>query len=231
MAPGDADRPVRSKRSSGPHLPRGVIERLARYHQITTRAGEAGQTHVSSADLAKLVGVDATMVRKDMAAASVSGRPKVGYFIGEVITQLSRVLGLERRHDAILIGCGDLGRAIARYPGFARYGLKICGVFDSDHAKVGHAVGEHVILPMEKCRSVIQIFNIKIAILTAPATAAQELADWLVGRGVSAIWNFAPVDLRVPQGVVVRNENLALGLAQFLHQLNRDEEGISAAEA
>ncbi len=213
----------RTRRAGEAPLPRAVIERLARYHQITSRAGAAGQSYISSAELAELVGVDATMVRKDMASAEISGRPKVGYFIGDVISRLDQVLGLEQRKDAVLIGAGSLGSAIARYGGFGRFGLKISGVFDADYSRVGQSIGDHVILPMEKCKSVIQIFGVRIAVLTAPASAAQELADWLVGQGIRGIWNFAPVDLRVPAGVVVRNENLALGLAQFLHQLSKAE--------
>jgi redox-sensing transcriptional repressor len=201
-----------------------VLERLARYHQIATRAAEEGLSHLSSERLAKVVGVDATMVRKDMAAVSISGRPKVGYFIGDVLTGLGSALGLTGRHDAILIGCGDLGSALARYSGFARFGLRIVGVFDTDYTKVGRTVGEHLVLPMEKCKSVTQIFGVRIAILAVPARAAQNVTDWLVIQGVAAIWNFAPVDLHVPPDVAVRNENLALGLAQFLHQVQHGAE-------
>ncbi len=215
-----AARRDRRERGDLGELPRPVIERLARYHQITSRAGAAGQSHVSSAELAALVGVDATMVRKDMAAVAIAGRPKLGYFIGDVVSRLERVLGLEQRKDAVLVGAGSLGSAIARYGGFARFGLKLCGIFDSDPARIGQSVGEHVVLALEKCGSVIEIFGVRIAILTAPASAAQQLAELLVERGIRGLWNFAPVDLRVPAGVVVRNENLALGLAQFLHQLS-----------
>lgn len=212
---------MRSKRPTaieeGTGFSRPLLERLALYYQIATRAGEEGQDAISSAFLAQLIGIDATLVRKDMAAAGITGRPKVGYSIAEVIAHLDDVLGLTDRNDAILIGCGDLGSAIARYPGFSRYGLKLAACFDIDPAKVGRSIGGHVVLPMEKCRSFIEIFRIQIAIVTAPASVAQEIADWLVGKGIKAIWNFAPIHLRVPDDVAVRNENLALGLAQLIH--------------
>lgn len=220
---GRSQRTARRTRPTAASLPRAVIERLAHYHQITSRAGAAGQSHVSSAELAELVGVDATMVRKDMASAEIAGRPKVGYFIGDVIVRLEEVLGLQKRKAAVLIGAGSLGSAIARYAGFQRFGLEISGVFDIDFARVGQIVGGHVVLPMEKCKSVLEIFGVQIAILTVPAAATQELVDWLVARGIRGIWNFAPVDVRAPAGVVVRNENLALGLAQFLHQFRIGE--------
>lgn len=222
MTPGRTSKPARRPRPTEEPLPRAVSQRLAHYHQITSRAGAAGQSHVSSAELAEMVGVDPTMVRKDMASAGIAGRPKVGYFIGDVITRLDEVLGLQQRKAAVLIGAGSLGSAIARYGGFLRFGLEICGVFDSDFARVGQNIGGHVVLPMEKCRSVLEIFGVQIAILTVPAAATQELVDWLVARGIRGIWNFAPVDVRAPAGVVVRNENLALGLAQFLHQFSRE---------
>jgi redox-sensing transcriptional repressor len=198
-------------------MPRLLRERLARYHQIATRAGEAGQSTVSSAFFAEILGVDDTLVRKDMAAAGITGRPKVGFATRDILARLDELIGLAGTWEAILIGCGQLGSAVVGYPGFARYGLKIAGVFDIDHAKLGRTVAGHPVLPMEKCRSVIEIFAIEIAILTVPAAAAQELAEWLVERGIRAIWNFAPVNLRVPPGVVVRDENLALGLAQLIH--------------
>jgi redox-sensing transcriptional repressor len=176
-----------------------------------------------------LLGIDATLVRKDMAAAGVVGRPKVGYPINAVLPCLDRLLGLTGRNDAILIGCGDLGSALARYGGFSKYGLKISGLFDVDAAKLGQTIGGLTVLPMEKCRNYIDIFGIRMAILAVPASAAQDLTDWLVGRGVCAIWNFAPVHLKVPPGSVVRNENLALGLAQLLHELQRSR-GTTAAK-
>ena len=194
-----------------------LLSRLALYYQIVSQAAEEGHEAVSSGFLGDLVGIDPTLVRKDMAAAGISGRPRVGYAISEVVARLDDALGLHERNDAILIGCGDLGSALARYPGFARYGLKIEAVFDTDAAKVGRTVGGHVILPMEKCKSFIQIFRIEIAIVAAPAAVAQQLADWFVRKGIQAIWNFAPVQLRVSPHVAIRNENLALGLAQLIH--------------
>lgn len=202
-------------------LPRSLCERLALYHQIVSRMGEQGNDTMSSAALASLLNIDPTLVRKDMAVVGVTGRPKVGYQVADVINRLDEVLGLSSRKNAILIGCGRLGSAIIAYGGFSQYGLKISAVFDTDYAKVGQTISGNTVLPMEKCRNVIEIFGIEIAILTVPASAAQQLADWLVARGIRAIWNFSPVQLRGPDDVVVRNENLAQGLAQLIHGLKQ----------
>jgi redox-sensing transcriptional repressor len=200
---------------------RPLLGRLAAYHQIAAQAGELGRTSISSAHLADLLGIDPSLVRKDLASAGIVGRPKVGFDLAEVLAHLEQVLGLTSRNDAILIGCGHLGTALAGYPGFGKYGLKLVAVFDSDATKVGLTVAGLTVLPMEKCRSIIEIFRVRIAILAVPGSAAQSLTDWLAARGVRAIWNFAPVVLNVPTGVVVRDENLALGLARLLHNLSQ----------
>jgi redox-sensing transcriptional repressor len=202
-----------------PLLSSPALSRLTIYYQVALRAGEDGRESLSSAYLAALLHVDETLVRKDMAAVGIVGRPHVGFSTGEIILRLQHILGLSQITDAILIGCGSLGTALLRYPGFARYGLRITAAFDSDHGKVGQTIGDYIILPMEKCRSIIDTFRVRIAILAVPANAVQEITDWLISRGITAIWNFAPVQLKVPAGVVARNENLAVGLAQLMHQV------------
>ncbi|HEY3353770.1 MAG TPA: redox-sensing transcriptional repressor Rex [Polyangia bacterium] len=199
-----------------------VRKRLATYHQIAAQAAESGLSHLASAQLAEMLDVDDSLVRKDMAHAGIAGRPKVGYALADVLRRLEELLGLSARNDAILIGCGHLGAAILGYPGFATYGLKITAAFDRDFTKVGQEIAGHRVLPMEKCRSILEIFRVRIAILTVPAGSAQELTDWLVSRGVRGIWNFAPTQLTVPAGVVVRHENLAVGLARLIHSLKEE---------
>jgi len=202
-------------------LPRPLLGRLAEYHQIATQHGENGNVSIPAGVMALPLGIDATVVRKDMATLGVVGKQKVGYSINAIIARLDEVLGLTHRKNAILVGCGDLGSALARYGGFARYGFQISAVFDADEAKAGRLLAGVVVQPMEKCRKYVEIFGIDVAILTVPVACAQELADWLISCGIRAIWNFAPLHLNVPPDVVVRNENLALGLAQFLHEIKR----------
>lgn len=208
-------------KGEGGVLSRALIERLALYYQIISRMGAEGRVTVSSASLAALLGIDSTLVRKDMAQAGVSGRPKVGYLIADVLRRLDDVLGLNSRKDAIIVGAGNLGMAVAAYSGFTPYGLKIRAIFDSDHKKVGQMAGAHIVLPVEKAKAIIENFRIEIAILTVPGAVAQEVVDWLVRRGIRAIWNFCPVQLQLPAGVVVRNENLAQGLAQLIHHFKQ----------
>jgi len=212
------------KGSALPALSPPVLSRLTICFQEALLAGEAGRESLSSAYLAGLLHVDETLVRKDMAAVGIVGRPHVGFSTGEIIVRLKKILGLTQITEAILIGCGSLGNALIRYPGFAKYGLRITAAFDADHAKVGSRIEEYVVLPMEKCRSIIDTFRVRVAILAVPAGVVQELADWLVKRGIIAIWNFAPAQLKVPAHVAVRNENLAVGLAQLIHSVKHPKE-------
>ena len=202
-------------------LPRPLLRRLAAYHQMAMQHGEEGNLSISSAHFAAPLGIDPTLVRKDMAALGIVGKPKVGYAISSIIPCLDRILGLTDRKSAILVGCGDLGSALARYGGFSRYGLQITALFDADQAKIGRSIVGVVVQPVEKSKKYIEIFGIEVAIVTVPAASAQETVDWLVACGIRAIWNFAPLHIKVPSNVVVRNENLALGLAQFLHEIKR----------
>lgn len=196
-----------------------TLFRLSVCYQVAMRAGEDGLENISSAYLADLLKVDETLIRKDMSIVGIKGKPKVGYPTGKIISMLEEALGISKYTDGILIGCGSLGSALLRYSGFAKYGLRIAAAFDIDHTKVGQRLGDYLVLPMEKCKSIIETFKVQVAIFTVPAGVAQELADWMVGRGIKAIWNFAPVILKVPQDVIVCNENLAVGLAQLIHKV------------
>jgi redox-sensing transcriptional repressor len=211
------ERPVARRDLQSPSPP--ALARLSICYQVALRAGEDGLESLSSAYLAGLLDVDETLVRKDMAAVGIVGRPHVGFPTGEILVRLQEILGLSQVTDAILIGCGSLGSALLRYPGFTRYGLRITAAFDADHARVGQRIGDYIVLPMEKCRSIIENFRVRVAILTVPAHVGQEITNWLIARGITAIWNFAPVQLQAPHGVIIRNENLAVGLAQLIHQV------------
>lgn len=208
-----------SDRRGGTALPSPALSRLSICYQVALKAGEEGRENLASTFLADLLKVDETLIRKDMAMVGVVGKPRVGYATRDIMVRLEKILGLSEFTDAILIGCGSLGSALLRYPGFSKYGLRIAAAFDSDTSKAGQRIGDYVVLPMEKCRSIIETFRVQVAVLAIPASVAQEISDWLVEKGVTALWNFAPVQLKVPPHVILRNENLAVGLAQLIHQV------------
>ncbi len=196
-----------------PAIPKPTLERLFLYYRILEACREGRKEVISSDELGRRAGVDAAQVRKDLTYISQCGRPGIGYQVGELLLALEGVLGLKNVTTAALVGVGRLGTAIHNYPGFAHLGLKITALFDSDPARVGQRLGDHEIYHIDRLGGVVAGSGIELGIIAVPAQAAQAVANTLVAAGVRGLWNFAPVALRVPPGVIVRNEDLAVGLA------------------
>ena len=187
-----------------------------------------GEVYVSSRYLAAFMQVDDTQVRKDVSVIGYRGKPKAGYSVPGLKKAIGDFLGINYQNTAILIGAGRLGSALAEYPGFSEYGLKIVAVFDNSPERTGKVVGEFTILPIDSLPRVVKSFEIGIAILTVPKAVAQEVCDRVVELGIKAVWNFAPERLSIPPDVVVRNENLALGVALLSHYLKRSKQQIES---
>ena len=170
---------------------------------------------ISATRIANALGLGEVQVRKDLAAACGSGRPKIGYETAELIRDLEDVLGVHECAGAVIIGAGKLGLALLGYKGFKEYGIEIKAAFDKDSSKCGSGPAGLKIHPLEECDGYCRKNGIKLAILTVPAAAAQEICDMIVNAGIKGILNFAPCKLRVPDGVTVRQENLALSLAHL----------------
>jgi redox-sensing transcriptional repressor len=205
-----------------PLLNRPVVERLPRYyHYVRDVARPRGDEVVSSDDLAKALGVDSTLVRRDLAQIGVQGRPRVGFRCDAVLRAIRSALGFDRQTPAILVGAGRLGSALASYAGFSEYGLRLVAAFDIRPSLVGETIGGVPIYALARLEAMIAAEGVEIAILTAPESAAQEIADRLVKAGVRTIWNFAPVHLKHPSSVKVRNELIAIGWAELSHFLTR----------
>lgn len=202
-------------------LPEQTLRRIPLYHQILSELEQKGEEYVSSAYLANFFRIEDTQVRKDVSLINHRGKPKSGYSVIGLKKAIGDFLGINYENSAILIGAGKLGSALIEYPGLAEYGLKIVGIFDNNPTKIGKAMGSSSILPLESIDRVVNTFNIGIAILTVPKIAAQETCDLAVSQGIKGIWNFAPVRLQAPPDVIVKTENLAVGLAILSHYLKR----------
>jgi redox-sensing transcriptional repressor len=209
-----------ARRRPKPSIPEQTLRRIPRYHQILTDLESRGEQYVSSRFLSDICDIDDTQVRKDVSVIGYRGKPKAGYSVSGLKGAIGDFLGINYENTAILIGAGKLGSALAEYPGLADYGLKLVAVFDNDPTKIGKIVGDHSVLPLESLPRVARSYRIGIAILTVPKTAAQEVCDRVVALGIKAIWNFAPTQLDVPRDVILRNENIAIGLAILSHYLN-----------
>lgn len=204
-------------------IPEQTLRRVPLYHQILSEMLAAGEAYVSSRHLAGFFGIDDTQVRKDVSLIGYKGKPKAGYSVGGLKLAIEEFLGINYENTAILVGVGHLGAALSQYPGLAQYGLRLVAVFDNDPAKIGTVVGGFTVLGIESLPRVVRSFDIGIAILCVPKAAAAEVASRVVALGIKAIWNFAPTRFAVPADVVVRNENIALGLAILSHYVKRQK--------
>jgi redox-sensing transcriptional repressor len=204
-------------------LRRLVLERLMRYHRYLTETRDADAPEaVTSAEIAEALDIDPTQVRKDLGSVGVRGQGRVGFDAGEAVHAIRRALAFDQIHLAVVVGTGHLGGALMAYHGFARYGLRIAAAFDNDDEKVGREVAGCAGCVVRHTRGMgafIKRHKIKLAILTTPAPVSQKIADRLVAAGVTAIWNFSPTRLTVPEGVFVRNEHISLGLSELAYHL------------
>ncbi len=202
-------------------IPEQTLRRIPLYHQILAEMQARGESYVSSRHLAQFFRIDDTQVRKDVSLIGYKGKPKAGYSILGLKKAIEEFLGINYENTAILIGAGHLGSALSQYPGLAQYGLRLVAIFDNDPAKTGSILGAFTILPMESLQRVVRSFDVGIAIICVPKDAAQSVAGRIVSLGIKAIWNFSPTQLAVPSDIVIRNENIALGLAILSHYLKR----------
>jgi len=203
-------------------LRRVVCERLMRYLRfLTERTAKEEAPTVTSAQIAEALDIDPTQVRKDFSAIGLLGIGRVGFDACEACGAIRMALGFDQKYDAVLVGAGHLGTALLAYSGFGRYGLNIAAAFDSDKRRVGIEVAGCPVKSTRALKPFIRRRGIRLAILTTPVEVAQELTDRLVSAGVVAIWNFTPSHLRVPPGVLVRNEHISLGLSEIAHHLRR----------
>ncbi|MCS7168793.1 MAG: redox-sensing transcriptional repressor Rex [Gemmatales bacterium] len=196
---------------------RATVIRLSWYLRQVQMMAQAGAVRISSQELADGLGVTAAQVRKDLAAIGSLGHPGVGYRPQELAQAIRHVLGLDRQWSVVLVGVGNLGRALVRYGGFRVQGFQVVALFDSDPDKVGQEVEGLRIRPMEELASAVAELAAQLAIITVPASAAQSVADRLVAAGIRGILNFAPVVLRVPPSVSLVSVDLTVQLEQLAY--------------
>ncbi len=196
-----------------------TVQRLPGYLHFLKSLSVDEMPNVSSTVIADALGLNDVQVRKDLAAVSSGGRPKVGYITAELIHDIELFLGYHNTNSAILVGVGNLGHALMSYAGFSEYGLHIVAGFDSNPAMIGCDVKGKPVYAMEELKDFCRREAIRMAILTVPADQAQMVCDRLLECGILAIWNFASAHLQVPKNVLVRHENMACSLALLSNHL------------
>lgn len=197
-----------------------TYNRLSSYLNYLKHLPEDGAPNISATSIAQELGLNDVVVRKDLACVSDGGRPKVGYLVKDLTHDIEHFLGRDNLSDAVIIGAGNLGKALILYDNFKNYGLKIVAAFDKDSALIGKSIGHTKVLDALKAADLCRRMNIKIGILTVPSLEAQAMCDFLVEGGVRAIWNFAPISLKTPKQIAVKNEDMAASLSILLRQLD-----------
>lgn len=200
------------KKNGRPEIPRKTIYRLSIYLRCLARVHENGIGTVSSEALAKAAGVKPTQLRKDLAYFGTFGTRGLGYDVTDLFKKISEELGTSRLQPVILVGVGHLGLALVSYRGFEKEGFEIVAAFDAEPHRKRDKEIKQPIYGMDELAEFVQRQNVKMAILTVPAIAAQEVANRLIGAGITGILNFSPIVLSVPEEVMVNNVNLAIEL-------------------
>jgi redox-sensing transcriptional repressor len=185
-------------------IPDIVIGRLPIYLRALTQLVQQGQEITSSHELGQRLGISSAQIRKDLSHFGEFGKQGTGYQISHLQAQLKQILQVDREWPMVVVGAGDLGRAIAHYGGFVERGFRVVAIFDNDPAKIGTGQGNMKVIEGARMKSVIRELNVKIAMIAVPANHAQEVADELVEAGVRALLNYAPYNLSVPEGVRVQ---------------------------
>jgi redox-sensing transcriptional repressor len=214
------NRKVRSADVGGTtRISESTVRRLSLYLRLLQEVDAIGQTTISSDDLAERSGTTSAQVRKDLSVFGSFGKRGLGYSVPDLLRQLRQILGLDRSWKVALVGAGKIGSALISYRNFQERGFRIEAVFDSDPSKVGRKWGSRTILDDSKLEQVLEEDGIEIAIVAVPGEAAQEAVDRIVNAGVKAILNFAPVRLRVPEGVALRNVDMVVELEGLAYAL------------
>ena len=205
-------------------ISRAVISRLPRYYRYLGDLLEAGVERISSNDLSKKMQVTASQIRQDLNNFGGFGQQGYGYNVKYLYTEIGKILGLDKDHNFIIIGAGNLGQALANYAAFENRGFILKGIFDVNPRLQGVSIRGVPIRMMDDLKAFVHNNNIDIAVLTIPKEKAIEVANMLVDNGVRAIWNFAHTDLNLPDNIVVENVHLSESLMQLSYNISRYNE-------
>lgn len=210
-----------TEKEKTPSISVQTLKRLPIYLNYLKTLDRERTKIISSPMIAKALNLNEVQVRKDLAAIKSGGRPRTGYLLEKLISDLDAFLGYGNVNEAVLAGAGRLGRALLSYPGFAPYGLDIIVGFDVDTSVVGTEIGGKKILHLEKMESLCRRMHVNIGIIAVPAEEAQTVCNLMVSAGILAIWNFAPIKLNVPEHILVQNEDMASSLAALSKHLKK----------
>ena len=200
-------------------IPDIIISRLPYYLRALQRMHEKGIQTTSSQELGENIGISAAQIRKDISQFGEFGKQGTGYNIANLIKELQAILKVDQMWDAIIVGAGDMGHALARYQGFADRGFNVVMIFDNDVNKVGQKIGSLTIEDVSNLSERVKAAGIRIAVLTIPARVAQDTTDLLVQAGIKGILSYAPISLSVPKDVKLQYSDPATHLQRMTYYL------------
>lgn len=201
-----------------------VIRRLPGYYRHLRELEAAGITQISSQELGRRMQLTPSQIRQDINCFGGFGRQGFGYHVGELKDHIGEILGLNRRHQVIILGAGSIGTAVAHYPTFSREGFCTLAMFDVAADKIGTRMNDVPVLDMATLESFLQENPVDIAVLALPASVAQKSIDRLYACGVRAVWNFAPTDLTHPDDMIVVNVHLSDSLQILSYMIAHRED-------
>lgn len=201
-----------------------VIKRLPKYHRYLQELKRNDVDRISSKELGEKIGFTASQIRQDLNCFGDFGQQGYGYNVKDLYNQISVILGLNKDYKTVIVGAGNIGQAIANYNRFGELGLFLQGIFDANPKMTGLRMMGIEIQDIDNMESFLQVNEIDIGMICVPRINAQKVCDVLVAGGVKGIWNFAPVDLVVPDDVIVENVHLSESLLTLIYLLHKDEE-------
>ena len=206
-------------------ISQAVIGRLPRYFRYLGELKDEGIERISSQELSDIMKVMASQIRQDFNNFGGFGQQGYGYKVEYLYQEIGKILGLDKTHHLIIIGAGNLGQALANYMNFERRGFLFKGIFDNNPALFGKKIRNLEVKPMDELEQFVRENNIDIAVLTIPKNSAIQVAERLAANGIKGIWNFAHVDLNVPQEIQVENVHLSDSLMKLTYNINRFGQG------
>ena len=198
-----------------------VIKRMPKYYRYLGELVKNDVDRISSKELGEKIGFTASQIRQDLNNFGDFGQQGYGYNVKELHNQIGTILGVGKEYNAVLIGAGNIGQAIANYSRFTDIGLGITAIFDANPKLVGMRIRDVEIKDIDELKEYLEENTIDMGILCVPRINAQRVCDVLVNGGVKGIWNFAPIDLNVPETVKVENVHLSESLLTLVYQMNK----------
>lgn len=202
-----------------------TIRRLSKYYRTLNRLKDKNYNTISSAEIAHINNITSAQVRKDLSYFGSFGKRGTGYNISELQNTIAGILGLNKQWNVALVGFGNIGRALLHYAEFKKQGFKIKSIFDEDIQKIGQDIENVHVYNIEDACKVVKSQEIEIIIVAVPAPAAQKVIDIFVKCGIKAFLNFAPIPVKVPDTVLVKQENMAIELESLSYFLNNKKKG------